>query len=56
LIFYNGKGVAQSYDKAVKWYRLAAAQGLPDALYNLGMCYEYGEGVPEDDHEALRLY
>jgi len=40
----------------VKWYRLAAAQSLPDALFNLGTCYGLGHGVPQDLNEALRLF
>jgi len=48
--------VAQSFDEAVRWWRLAAAQGQPDALYGLGVCYEDGHGVPRDDRKALSLY
>mmetsp|Transcript_18308 Transcript_18308/g.63088 ORF Transcript_18308/g.63088 Transcript_18308/m.63088 type:complete len:121 (-) Transcript_18308:106-468(-) len=54
--FYDGKGVAQSYEEAVRWYRLAAAQGYADALFNLGACHANGHGVPQDYHEALRLF
>ena len=42
--------------EAVKWYRLAAEQGLADAQVNLGVMYDNGEGVPEDDAEAARWY
>mmetsp|Transcript_18300 Transcript_18300/g.61714 ORF Transcript_18300/g.61714 Transcript_18300/m.61714 type:complete len:84 (-) Transcript_18300:153-404(-) len=55
-MFYTGKGVAQSYEEAVRWWRLAAAQGNGEALCNLGVCYEFGLGVPQDLHEALRCY
>jgi hypothetical protein len=48
--------VAQSYDEAVQWWRLAAAQDQPEALYYLGACYDNGDGVLEDVDEALRLY
>ena len=34
----------------VGWYRLAAAQ------YNLGLRYASGEGVPQDDDEAMRWF
>jgi hypothetical protein len=54
--FYGGKGVVQSDDEAVKWYRLAAAQGYPGALYNLGACHTNGRGVPRDYHAALRCF
>jgi hypothetical protein len=56
MAFYEGKGVAQSHDEAVKWFRLAAAQGDSDALFNLATCYANGHGAPRDDHEALRLF
>jgi hypothetical protein len=31
-MYYLGQGVAQDYAGAVKWYQLAAAQGLPEAI------------------------
>ncbi|KAJ1450717.1 hypothetical protein M885DRAFT_447392 [Pelagophyceae sp. CCMP2097] len=52
----DGHSVAQSEAEAVSWYRLAAAQGDADALFNLGDCYTDGEGVPQDDDEAQRLF
>ena len=36
--------------------RQAADQGDADAQYNLGLMYANGEGVPEDDAEAVRWY
>jgi TPR repeat protein len=47
-MYYNGKGVAQSFKEAVKWYRLSAAQGFLGAQLNLGAMYYEGEGVTED--------
>ena len=47
-MYYNGKGVAKDFKEAVKWYRLAAAQGNISAQVNLGSMYYEGEGVPED--------
>ena len=37
-------------------FRLAAEQGHASAQYNLGVMYATGEGVPEDDAEAVRWY
>ena len=34
----------------------AAEQGLATAQYNLGVMYGTGEGVPQDDAEAIRWY
>ncbi len=42
--------------EAVKWYRLAAAQGFPAAQHALGLCYEDGKGVPVDYIEAASWY
>ena len=38
------------------WYRLAADQGLVTAQYRLGRMYVNGEGVPEDDAEAVTAW
>jgi TPR repeat protein len=40
----------------VRWYRLAADQGDADAQFNLGVMYDTGRGVPQDDAEAERWY
>ena len=55
-----GLGVAQDDAEAVRLYRLAAAQGLADAQYNLGDMLEHGKkhgkGVAKNRAEAIRLY
>ena len=41
------------------WLRLlhlAAAQGYPEALYEVAACYEHGYGVTADVAEAIRWY
>ena len=48
--------VPQDDAEAVRWYRLAAAQGNALAQNNLGLMYDDGRGVPEDDAEAVRWY
>jgi Zn-dependent protease with chaperone function len=40
----------------VRWYQLAAAQGDPAAQYNLGAMSAKGQGVAQDDKEAVRWY
>lgn len=44
------------YAEAVRWYRMAADQGLAAAQYNLGFMYANGHGVPQNDAEAIRWY
>ena len=52
LSFYNKK----DYSEAVKWYRKAAEQGRTDAQFNLGYCYDKGQGVSQDYTEAVKWY
>ncbi len=54
--YYYGEGVAQDYNEAVKWFRLAADQGDAVAQCSLGAMYETGDGVPKDHSEAIRLF
>jgi TPR repeat protein len=46
--YANGQGVAQNYEEAAKWSRLAADQGLAIAQYYLGVAYGNGQGVSQD--------
>ncbi|NCZ99975.1 MAG: sel1 repeat family protein [Betaproteobacteria bacterium] len=46
--FEDGKGVAQDYKEAVRWYQLAAKQGKAQAQNNLGRMYGLGKGVLQD--------
>ena len=47
-MYHNGEGVAKDYAEALKWYRLAAAQGYAAAQNNLGIMYATGQGVDKD--------
>jgi TPR repeat protein len=40
----------------MKWYRMAAQQGNPDAQKQLGVMYEEGDGVPKDAVEAEKWF
>ena len=52
VVAYN----AGDYQKAFRLWKPLAEQGVADAQSNLGVMYDNGEGVPEDNKEALRLY
>jgi TPR repeat protein len=47
---------AGNYAKAVELFRKAAEQGNMNAQYNLGNCYENGNGVPQDYKKAAEWY
>jgi len=48
--------VKHDYTDAVKWYRLAAAQGFVEAQYNLGNMSCKGQGIEQDDTAAIEWY
>ena len=57
MAYYNGTiGDKPNYEKAVKHFRKAAELGNAKAQNKLGVCYEYGRGVEQDDFEAVKWY
>jgi TPR repeat protein len=56
LMYIEGQGVSQDYEKAFKWFTLAAEQGSPVAQYELGEMFYRGEGVPQDWAEAFKWH
>ena len=52
VLFTSTTIAAPDFDETMA----AAKQGEAYAQYNLGVMYEYGEGVPENDTEAVRWY
>lgn len=54
-LYQDGKNHYRNsdYEKAAEYYRKAAEKGHLDAQYNLGIMYETGEGVPQNNAEAL---
>ena len=55
-MYANGDGVPKNAVQAVRWYRLAADQGVAEAQYNLGLRYDKGDGVPKSAVEAVRWF
>ena len=37
FMYYHGDGVQQDYVEAMKWFKLAAAQGDADSQLNIGV-------------------
>ncbi len=46
-------GIKPDIREAAKWFRKAADQGHPEAQYNLGLAYANGQGVAQDNIQAL---
>ena len=47
---------AEDYAKAVELFRKSADMGNDNAQNDLGNCYLYGNGVPQDDKKAAEWY
>lgn len=56
VMYANGQGVKQSYEKAANWLRRSAEKGVPQAQYKLGELYAKGRGVPKDHEHAYAWY
>ncbi len=55
-MYYNGEGIKQNKQEAIKWYKKSAEQGSAKAQCNLGYMYESGDGVTIDKEEAKKWY
>ena len=54
--YYNGVGVEQSYEEAVKWFALGAGNDSVHAMNDLAKCYYYGHGIKQDYKEAFKRF
>jgi localization factor PodJL len=52
----EGKGTAQNFKDAAKWYQRSASQGFAQAQYRLGTLYERGLGLTKDMARAGDWY
>ena len=52
--YETGDGVGKDQAEAVKWYRMAAEQGIADAAFELAKCYRFGIGVRRNRTTASR--
>ncbi len=52
-VYWQGRHVAQNYDKAFKWFLAAAKQGVPEAQANIANFYLNGWSVEQDQKKAL---
>lgn len=50
--YLTGRGVAQDFEKAAKFFRQAAERGHAAAQLSLGSMYANGEGLPKNNKEA----
>ena len=56
VMFINGQGVPQNYEKTFELFTRAAYKGSPQAAYGLGILYAKGWGTPVDDIKAYAWF
>lgn len=56
MMYWDGRGVGQSYSEAARWFRRAAEQGNADAQTMLGTQYLNGQGVEKNHAESIKWY
>jgi len=56
VMYANGNGVPQDYEKAIYWYTKAAEQGDINLQRMLGRVYSDGVHVPIDNEKAIYWY
>lgn len=55
MMIFRGE-CAGSRDSAIGWLKKSAAQGLPQAQYNLGLVFENGDGIPRSQTDATAWF
>jgi TPR repeat protein len=56
MLYENGDGVPEDYEKAREWYEKSAAQGDANAQFYLGLLSAFGRGGPMDLVQAHMWY
>lgn len=55
--YYYGQGFPKpDFQQAAMWLEKAANQDYDDAQYQLGLCYEKGQGVKQNPEKAREWY
>ena len=55
-MYDKGEGAAKNPTKSIYWNGVGMQRGDGSAAFNLGIAYEYGEGVEKDVNRAFQLY
>ena len=54
-LYYDGKGVSQSHEKALNLFKKAAEVGDTGGEFMIGIMYYKGEGLQQDDYKAFSI-
>jgi len=55
-LYSNGVGVEKNLEASFYWFKRAAEQKQPFAMYKVAQCYEDGKGIVADIREAVKWY
>ena len=55
-LLFGDRGLQKDMRKALELYTEAAELGSLDALYNLGISYDHGEGVEVDEEKGVEFF
>lgn len=57
-IYYNGELCNQQpdYERAIRYFQMAAGMEEPDSIFHLGLCYLKGNGVECDETKAINYF
>lgn len=53
-VYQNGLGISKNTNEAIRWYKLAADQGLASAQNNLGQIYKNSASTDQDYSKAFK--
>lgn len=56
VAYSQGKGVAQDFGEAARWFEKAATGGHASGQFNIGLMHRQGLGVPQDDQLAASWF
>lgn len=56
MCYYNGEGVPQNDEEAVKWILKSADQGYSEAIWIMGWFHQYGHALEKDPEKAMQWY
>ena len=54
ICVHPGQHCSQSYEEAVRWYRVAADAGVTRAMGSLAQCLQSGSGCAKDEAECWK--
>ena len=55
-MYATGSGVERDFKEALKWYQMAAEQGISESQFSLGLAYLKGDSVNQNFKETAKWY